>query len=172
MAPPALRLLDNFAPWKDGVRNPVSAAHLQDETNFFKDLRGRGLPSVVFIKALGPDNEHPGYAGLLQGQQHVADLVAAVKKSEYWEDTLIIVTYDEHGGRWDHVKPPNSNGIWGDGTRVPAILIGPHAKRGFVDHTQYDTLSILRTIEDRFGLAPLTAFDASATPLTAGLLDE
>lgn len=163
---------DNFAPWKDGVRNPVSAAHLQDENKFFKDLKGRGLPSVVFIKALGPDNEHPGYAGLLQGQQHVADLVAAVKKSEYWEDTLIIVTYDEHGGRWDHVKPPNTNGIWGDGTRVPAILIGPHAKRGFVDHTQYDTLSILRTIEDRFGLAPLTALDASATPLTASLQDE
>jgi acid phosphatase len=163
---------DNYAPWKNGVRNPVSAAHLQDENNFFKDLQSRGLPSVVFIKALGPDNEHPGYAGLLQGQQHVADLVTAVKKSEYWEDALIIVTYDEHGGRWDHVTPPNSNGIWGDGSRVPAILIGPHAKRSFVDHTQYDTLSILKTIEDRFGLAPLTALDAHATPLTASLRDE
>jgi acid phosphatase len=160
---------DNYAPWKNGVRNPVSAAHLQDENNFFNDLQNGGLPSVVFIKALGPDNEHPGYAGLLQGQQHVADLVNAVKMSEYWGDALIIVTYDEHGGRWDHVTPPNSNGIWGDGSRVPAILIGPHAKRSFVDHTQYDTLSILKTIEDRFGLAPLTALDAHATPLTPSL---
>lgn len=163
---------DNYAPWKNGVRNPVSAAHLQDENNFFNDLKGRALPSVAFIKALGPDNEHPGYAGLLQGQQHVADLVTAVKKSEYWEDTLIVVTYDEHGGRWDHVTPPNSNGIWGDGSRVPAILIGPHAKRGFVDHTQYDTLSILKTIEDRFDLAPLNALDAKATPLTPSLREE
>jgi len=117
---------DNYAPWKNGVRNPVSAAHLQDENNFFKDLQREHLPAVTFIKALGPDNEHPGYAGLLQGQQHVADLVKAVHESDYWEDSLIIVTYDEHGGRWDHVTPPNNNGIWGDGTRVPAIIIGPH----------------------------------------------
>jgi len=163
---------DNYAPWRNGVRNPASAAHLQDENNFFRDLRSRRLPSVVFIKALGPDNEHPGYAGLLQGQQHVADLVSAVRKSDYWEDTLIIVTYDEHGGRWDHVAPPNTNGVWGDGSRVPAILIGPHARHRFVDHTQYDTLSILKTIETRFGLAPLTALDAAARPLTASLRDE
>jgi len=98
----------------------------------------------------------------------VADLVSAVQHSEYWEDSLIIVTYDEHGGRWDHVTPP-VNGIWGDGTRVPAIVIGPLAKRHFVDHTQYDTLSILKTIEERFGLAPLNSLDANATPLTNSL---
>ncbi len=156
---------DNYAPFKNGARNPVSAAHLQDETNFFQDLKKERLPSVAFIKALGPDNEHPGYAGLLQGQQHVADLVNAVKHSDYWEDTLIIVTYDEHGGRWDHVTPPVT-GIWGDGSRVPGIIIGPLAKRGYVDHTQYDTLSILKTIEERFGLKPLSDLDAHATSLT------
>ena len=159
---------DNYAPFKNGARNPVSAAHLQDEANFFSDLKHERLPKVSFIKALGPDNEHPGYAGLLQGQQHVADLVNAVKHSDYWEDTLIIVTYDEHGGRWDHVTPP-VNSIWGDGTRVPAIIIGPLAKRGFVDHTQYDTSSILKTIEERFGLAPLSTLDAGATSLKNSL---
>jgi acid phosphatase len=164
----AFAFYDNYAPFKNGARNPVSAAHLQDENNFFSDLKKERLPSVVFIKPLGPDNEHPGYAGLLQGQQHVADLVNAVKHSDYWEDTLIIVTYDEHGGRWDHVSPPVT-GIWGDGSRVPAIIIGPLAKRGFVDHTQYDTLSILKTIEQRFGLDPLNALDANATPLTNSL---
>jgi phospholipase C len=162
---------DNYAPFKNGARNPVSAAHLQDENNFFQDLKKESLPAVAFIKALGPDNEHPGYAGLLQGQQHVADLVNAVKHSDYWDNTLIIVTYDEHGGRWDHVTPP-VNGIWGDGTRVPGIIIGPLAKRGFVDHTQYDTLSILKTIEERFGLDPLTALDAHATSLTNSLCEE
>ena len=70
---------DNYAPFKNGARNPVSAAHLQDENDFLLDLSAAHLPAVVFIKALGPDNEHPGYAGLLQGQQHVADLVNAVK---------------------------------------------------------------------------------------------
>jgi phospholipase C len=159
---------DNYAPFKNGVRNPVSAAHLQDENNFFADLKREHLPAVSFIKALGPDSEHPGYAGLVQGQQHVADLVSAVQHSDYWEDTLIIVTYDEHGGRWDHVTPP-VNGIWGDGTRVPGIIIGPLAKRHFVDHTQYDTLSILKTIEERFGLEPLTALDAQATSLKNSL---
>ena len=57
---------DNYAPFKNDARNPVSAAHLQDENNFFNDLKYERLPKVAFIKALGPDNEHPGYAGLLQ----------------------------------------------------------------------------------------------------------
>src|SRR5215831_17791792 len=160
---------DNYAPWVGGVRNPTSAAHLQDENNFFADVKHDRLPAVVFIKALGPDNEHPGYAGLQQGQQHVADLVNAVKQSDYWQNSLIIVTYDEHGGRWDHVTPPTSNGIWGDGSRVPAIVIGPFAKRGFVDHTQHDTLSILKTIEERFGLAPLNSLDGQASDLKSSL---
>jgi acid phosphatase len=159
---------DNYAPFKNGARNPVSAAHLQDENNFFRDLKNEHLPAVAFIKPLGPDNEHPGYAGLLRGQQHVADLVSAVKHSDYWENTLIVVTYDEHGGRWDHVSPPVT-GIWGDGSRVPGIIIGPLAKRGFVDHTQYDTLSILKTIEERFGLEPLSELDAHATSLKNSL---
>jgi phospholipase C len=159
---------DNYAPFKNGARNPVSAAHLQDENNFFQDLKNGRLPAVAFVKPLGPDNEHPGYAGLLQGQQHVADLVSAVQHSDYWDNTLIIVTYDEHGGRWDHVTPPVT-GIWGDGARVPGLIIGPLAKRGFVDHTQYDTLSILKTIEERFGLQPLGALDAHATSLKNSL---
>jgi phospholipase C len=163
---------DNFAPWKNGARNPVSAAHLQDEANFFQDLKTGQLPAVTFIKPLGPDNEHPGYAGLLRGQQHVADLVDAVKSSPFWEDTLIIVTYDEHGGRWDHVKPPTRNGIWGDGSRVPALFIGPRVKRGVVDHREYDTLSILKTIEERFELRPLTELDARAHSLRHVLRDK
>jgi len=160
---------DNYAPFKNGARNPVSAAHLQDENNFFLDLTTHSLPAVVFIKALGPDNEHPGYAGLLTGQQHVADLVNAVQQSQYWDTTLIVVTYDEHGGRWDHVTPPVT-GIWGDGSRVPGLILGPLARRGFVDHTQYDTLSILKTIEDRFGLQPLSPLDAQANSLKNSLV--
>src|SRR5262249_4518126 len=154
----------NFAPWlPDGERNPLSADHLQDELNFFQDLSRGNLPAVSFIKPLGPDNEHPRYAGLLQGQQHVAAIVHAIQNSSAWAHTAIIITYDQNGGRWDHVSPPDSNGIWGDGSRVPAIVISPYAKQGYVDHTQHDTLSILRTIDDRFGLEPLNALVANAS---------
>jgi acid phosphatase len=160
---------DNYAPWKNGQRNPVSAQHLQDEKNFFLDLQNNTLPAVSFIKPLGPNNEHPGYADLLQGQQHVADLVNAVKESDYFGNTLIIVTYDEHGGRWDHVPPPLANGIWGDGSRVPGLVIGPFAKQGFIDHAEHDTLSILKTIELLFGVPPLNQYDARATSLASSL---
>jgi phospholipase C len=159
---------DNFAPWlPNGKRNPPSAAHLQDEFNFFADLSSGDLPAVSFIKPLGPDNEHPGYANLLQGQQHVADIVHAVQNSPDWAHTAIVVTYDEHGGRWDHVSAPDNNGIWGDGARVPAIIISPYAKKGFVDHTEHDTLSILKTIDERFGLKPLNALVAKANDLSS-----
>ena len=77
----------------------------------------------------------------------------------------VIVTYDENGGFWDHVAPPRRD-RWGPGTRVPTIVVSPFARRGFVDHTQYDTTSILKLIETRFGLAPLTDADAKADGLT------
>jgi acid phosphatase len=166
-----LAYYDNFAPWITDpttglmVRNPLSAAHLQDENNFFTDLSNNNLPGVTFIKQIGANNEHPGYADLLQGQQATADIVNAVQNSADWAHTAIVITYDENGGRWDHVAAPDRLGIWGNGTRVPTIVISPFAKKGFVDHTQLDTLSILKTIEERFNLNSLTSFDASATDL-------
>src|SRR5262249_5285476 len=84
--------------------------------------------------------------------------------SKYWKDCAIIVTYDENGGRWDHVSPPMID-RWGVGTRVPTIVIFPYAKNGYVDHTPYETVSILKLIEGRFYLAPLTARDDNAKDL-------
>jgi phospholipase C len=143
---------------------PGRADHLKDEQDFYADVAGGRLPSVSFVKPLGPDNEHPGYAALMAGQQHVADLVSAVQSSPSWQDTAIIITYDEHGGRWDHVPPPVVD-RWGPGVRVPAILISPFAKQGFVDHTQYDTSAILKLIEERWSLEPLAERDAHAGDL-------
>ena len=121
------------------------------------------LPAVVFIKAVGVNNEHPGYAALQTGQAHVASIVQALQANpDLWAHTAVIVTYDEHGGRWDHVTPPTRD-IWGPGERVPCIVMSPLVKKGFVDHTQRDTSAILSTIEQRFGLAPLNQRDASAT---------
>jgi phospholipase C len=150
---------DNYAPG-----TPGRAAHLQDETNFFMDASAGTLPAVSYIKPLGPDNEHPGYASLLQGQQHVMQIVNALQSSPQWADTAVIITYDENGGRWDHVAPPVRDS-WGDGTRVPLLVVSPFAKRGFVDHTFYDTLSILRTIEFAFGVKPLNQRDGRAQSL-------
>lgn len=155
-----------YANYADGT--PGRAAHLRDETDFLRALATNDLPAVSFIKPYGADNEHPGYASLLQGQQHVASLVSAVQNSPYWADALIILTYDEFGGRWDHVAPPVVD-RWGPGTRIPAIIVSPFAKRGFVDHTQYDTTSIMKTIEMRWNLAPVAPRDAAATPLTNAL---
>jgi phospholipase C len=160
-----LAYYNNFAPWlPNGQRNPLSAQHLQDEANFFQDLQNGNLPAVSFIKPVGENNEHPGYTDLLLGQQHVADIVHAVQNSPDWAHTAIIITYDENGGRWDGVSPPTTN-MWGDGTRVPAIIISPYARQGYVDHTQHDTLSILKTIEERFGLPSLNGLDAAASSL-------
>jgi len=149
----------------DGTPNPATTgpqAHLQDEQNFFADAASGQLPSVCFIKPLGPDNEHPGYAALARGQQHVADLVQAIHSNHgLWEQTAIIVTYDENGGRWDHVAPPVMPDGWGLGTRVPTIIISPLSKGGKIDGTQYETVSILKLIERRFGLQPLSARDAN-----------
>lgn len=144
------------------TRAQNSAAHIQDETNFFSDVSNNTLPSVVFIKPVGVNNEHPGYATLQTGQAHVASIVQALQANPtLWAHTVVIVTYDEHGGRWDHVTPP-ARDIWGPGLRVPCLVISPLAKKGLVDHAQRDTTSILSTIEQRFGVTPLNALDTSA----------
>jgi phospholipase C len=129
-----------YAPLRpDGTLNPATTgpqAHLQDEKRFFVDLAADHLPAVSFIKFYGADNEHPGYASLLQGQQHVADVVHAVQNSAAWGHAAIIIAYDENGGRWDHVAPSRRDS-WGPGTRVPAIVISPFAKCRDVSHTRY-----------------------------------
>ncbi len=154
-----------YAPFlPDGSLNPATTgprAHLQDEQQLLADLARGALPAVAFVKPLGPDNEHPGYASLLRGQQHVADLVQAIQSSRFAQDTVIIITYDENGGRWDHVTPPVMPDGWGLGTRVPAIIVSPWTRGGRIDSHQYETVSILKLIERRFGLEPLSARDAN-----------
>ena len=135
-------------------------AHLQDETRFWDDLQHNRLPAISFIKFAGIDNEHPGYTNVVRGQQHVADVVRAVQNSNIWNKCAIIVTYDENGGRWDHAAPPVRSDGWGTGVRVPAIIISPLARTGYVDHTEFETVSMLKFLEFRFNLAPLSARDA------------
>lgn len=153
-----------FAAYAPGTA--ARAAHLKDETDFLAAAQSGTLPAVSFVKPLGPDNEHPGYATLLEGEQHTLDLVNAVRNGPNWKDTAIVITYDENGGFWDHVAPPAVD-QWGPGTRVPTLIISPWAQKGFVDHTVYDTTSILATIERRWDLPALGTRDANATDLRA-----
>ena len=101
----------------------------------------------------------------MSGDIHIAELVARIKASPLWASTAIIVTYDENGGFWDHVAPPKGD-RWGPGTRIPAIIISPYARKAYVDHTSYDTTSILKFITLRFGLEPLPGVRAAAGDLT------
>lgn len=150
----------------------AKAAHLKEEADFTAALGAGTVPAVSFIKFLGANNEHPGYADLTNGDQHLADMVNAIKGSTIWKDTVIIITYDEFGGFADHVAPPTPATAgakadqWGPGTRVPAIFVSPFSKKGTVDHTLYDTTSILAFIEKRFGLPALSTRDAAADPLS------
>ncbi len=93
---------------------------MKDEQDFLTALKNGTLPSVSFVKQLGAENEHPGYANETTGEQSAASMVKAVQDSPYWKDAAIVITYDENGGRWDHVAPPSGD-RWGPATRVPAL---------------------------------------------------
>ena len=152
-----------FTNYADGSK--AKKDHLKDETEFVATAKNGKLPSVSFVKPLGINNEHPGYADLLSGENHTLELINDVLDGPNGDDAVIIITYDENGGFWDHVAPPVIDKKWGPGTRVPAIIISPFAKRGYVDHTEYETISILSFIEKRWDLKPLGERDRNANPL-------
>jgi phospholipase C len=151
-----------FANYADGTA--AKAKHLKDETDFIAAARAGTLPAVAFVKPLGEVNEHPGYTNVRSGEQHVTELLQALRSNPHWKHTAVIITYDENGGFWDHVAPPVID-KWGPGSRVPTLVISPLAKHGYVDHNTYDTSSILALIEHRWGLAPLSTRDAAANDL-------
>jgi phospholipase C len=154
-----------FANYADGT--PAKAAHLKDETDFDAAIANGTLPAVSFWKPYGVDNEHPGYTDVITGDTYLANKINAIKASPIWKDCVIIITYDEHGGFWDHVAPPKID-KWGPGSRVPGIIISPFSVKG-IDHTQYETVSILSFIEKRWGLPALGTRDAAANPFTNAL---
>jgi phospholipase C len=151
-----------FTNYADGTA--AKAEHLKDEADFIAAAQAGTLPSVSFVKPLGINNEHPGYADVQTGENHTIDLINDVLNGPDGKNSVIIITYDENGGFWDHVAPPLVD-KWGPGTRVPAIVVSPFAKKGFVDHTSYETVSILSLIEKRWDLKPLGGRDKYADPL-------
>ncbi len=161
----------SFAPGTAG------RAHLRDELEFIQlansSTENCKLNSVSFVKPIAPENEHPGYTSETRGSDHLVALLQAIEGSLCAKDTMVVVTYDEFGGQWDHVSPPGqgaASGVhdqWGPGTRVPALIVSPFLRGNYViDHTQYDTTSILATIERLFGLLPMSSRDATVDDLS------
>ena len=155
-----------FARFAPGTRD--RAEHLQDGQAFLDAIDHGNLPQVAFYKPQGNLNSHPGYADVLSGDEHIAGIVERIRRSPLWSSALIIVTYDENGGFWDHVAPPKGD-RWGPGVRIPTIIISPFARRAYVDHTQYDTTSIIKLLTRRFQLEPLAGVRKDAGDLTQAL---
>jgi acid phosphatase len=149
-------------------------AHLQDEADFLNLIassRKQGndcdLKPVSFWKPIGEENEHPGYASEPNGNSKLVDILQSIESSGCAKNTMVIVTYDEFGGEWDHVAPPKVD-KFGPGSRVPALILAPYLKNGFgVDSTEHDTTSILKTIENRYGLDPLATRDRDVSDLSS-----
>ncbi|NVO16258.1 MAG: acid phosphatase [Rhodoplanes sp.] len=159
-----------YARFAPGSRDRVE--HLRDGEEFVRAIDSGTLPSVTFYKPVGLFNQHPYYTDLITGDSHIADILEKLRRSPQWNNMVVIVTYDENGGFWDHVPPPSGPGWsdrWGPATRIPTLIVSPFAKRGFVDHTVYDTSSILKLITTRYGLEPLPGVREKVGDLTAAL---
>jgi acid phosphatase len=149
----ALNFYANMAP---GTANREE--HFKDtgdnDINFINAVKTGTLPQFSYFIPTGNFNMHAGYADIYSGNKYVADLITALEQSPQWSNMLVVITWDENGGIWDHVSPPKGD-RWGPGTRIPALIISPFAKSGYVDHTQYDSASLLRFVINKFNLTPL-----------------
>jgi acid phosphatase len=147
----------NYAPGTAARQRHLRDGGLGDDAStnrLIADIDAGRLPAVTFYKPQGDLNMHAGYADVESGDRHIATLVEHIQRGPQWANTVVIVTVDENGGWWDPVSPPQGD-RWGPGSRIPALVISPLAKKGYVDHTVYDTNSILRFISRVHGLAPL-----------------
>jgi phospholipase C len=144
------------------VEDPKLNKHIVDLDQYYTDAQHGTLPAVSYIVPSG-DSEHP--PGRIQaGQRLVRALVNELMRSSAWDSSAFLWSYDDWGGWYDHVKPPRVD-KWGYGFRVPALLVSPYARKGYVDHETSDFTSILKFIETNWNLAPMTARDRKANDL-------
>jgi phospholipase C len=138
--------------WAADVINPQS--------QFLTDIAAGRLANITWITPTYQNSDHPG-VNSSNGPNWVTSLVNAVGTSQYWNSSVIFIMWDDWGGWFDPVQPLYKD-YTGLGFRVPLIVISPYAKSGYVTHVQYETASVLKFIEDNFGLPPLAAADARA----------
>jgi phospholipase C len=158
--------------------NPDLASHIVNLDQYYIDLKNNNLPAVSFITPSGASEHPPG--SLETGQRFVKTLIQELMRSSFWDNSAFMLVYDDWGGWYDHVAPPEVD-EYGYGPRVPAILVSPYAKESYIDSTELDFTSILKFIEYNWGLEALadrdanannilTAFDFNQTPRSAQFL--
>jgi phospholipase C len=137
--------------------------HLREESNFVRDVQAGTLPAVSWVVTTTKLSTGP-LSYMCVGENHIVRQVNAVMRAPLWKSTVVFLTWDDFGGFYDHVLPPRVNPI-SLGLRVPDLVISPYVHHHYVDHTTYDFTSIVRYIEDRFGLPRLSIYDRRATSI-------
>jgi phospholipase C len=138
----------NPLPWFDTVREDWQEGNITSLRNFFTAARRGTLPAVSWVVPTGKVSEHP--PGLVSaGQAYVTTLVNAIMRGPNWRSTAIFLVWDDWGGFYDHVVPPTVD-LHSYGLRVPALVISPYAKRGYIDHQTLSFDAYLKFIEDDF----------------------
>jgi phospholipase C len=140
--------------------DPAQRSRLQDTSQFYTDARDGKLPQVSWIIPSGAVSEHPP-AGVREGMAYVTGLVNAVMQGPDWNSTAIFISWDDWGGFYDHVTPPQID-EYGLGIRVPGLVISPYARQNYIDHNTYSFESWLKIVEERFDVNPMTARDTNA----------
>lgn len=148
------------------LEDPELYGRIVDLEEYYDDLRSGQLPAVSYVKIIGSSEHPPG--SLQAGQLATRAMIQALMQSEAWRESAFVLTYDDWGGWYDHVAPPQVDD-YGYGFRVPALLVSPYAPAGTIDHTTLEYTSILRFIEENWGLEPLTPRDALANSIASGL---
>src|SRR5262247_2760786 len=139
------------------MTNPTLRANIQDVSTFYQDVANDTLPAVAFIRPYEGYAGHPANATLSSYEDFVASIAnAVIKRSALFKTTAIVVTTDEGGGYYDsgYIQPLD---FFGDGTRMPMMVISPYVRPGAIDHAYADQASLLKFIEWNWGLAPLSA---------------
>jgi phospholipase C len=144
--------------------DPNLSSHIVDLDEYYSDLENGTLPAVSYVLLLGA-TEHPiSNPGL--GQKATQTMIQALIQSDSWKSSAFILTYDDWGGWYDHVAPPQIDDR-GYGFRVPTLLVSPYARKGYIDHTLLDHTSILKFIEENWNIPPLAQRDAKANNFTS-----
>ncbi len=142
--------------WTTNISSP--------EKNILKDIGKGALPAVSWVIPDGANSDHSGIGSTDTGPSWVARVVNAIGNSSYWNSTAILIVWDDWGGWYDHVAPPQLD-YAGLGFRVPFIVVSPYAKAAYVSHTQYEFGSIVRFVEDTWNLGRLGTTDARAASI-------
>jgi len=145
------------------IRNTSLWQNVVPTTELLTDAANGTLPQVSWVVTADPFMEHPPRS-MCNGENWTVQQLNALMQGPQWDSTAVFLTWDEFGGFYDHVPPPQTD-YYGLGPRVPLLIISPYSRPGYISHTQYEFSSFLKLVEERYNLAPLTLRDANANDM-------